>query len=194
VFVLLVLGVGLAGLPRSGGAAPGGTCPPVQNTPLFTIVYGTVSLNGTAAPAGAVVTAVSPRGDVVGCYVVATAGNYVMYVFGEDTSVTPPVPGMRSGEVISFRVNGAVATANPALTWVNDRDLHQVSLSATSAPCYDFNHTGRVDGGDIGDVAGRWRNPARYNADYDVNQDDQIDLRDVMPVAVAWGQSCSYSP
>ena len=41
-------------------------CPPVQNTPSFTIVYGSAILNGTNAPVGSVVKTYSPRGDLVG--------------------------------------------------------------------------------------------------------------------------------
>ena len=65
-------------------------------TPYFTIVYGMVILDGGDAPAGAVVEAINPRQDVVGCFVVTTAGAYgTMYVYGQDTSVTPPIPGMQ---------------------------------------------------------------------------------------------------
>ena len=129
--VALAVGVGLAANPKAGVS---GTCPPVANTPLFTIVYGSVTLNGNSAPAGTVVQAVNPRGDTVGCYVVGagSAGQYgAMYVYGEDTSVNPVVPGMREGETIAFQVNGAVAVATPVLSWTNDRDLHQVNLSAS---------------------------------------------------------------
>ena len=132
--LVVVVGVS-AGLMDIAGRRPAaaGVCPSVPNTPFFTIVYGTVTLDGAAAPVGAVVEARSPRDDVVGCFVVSEAGNYgAMYVYGEDTSVSPPVPGMRSGEVVAFYVNSAEATASPELAWSNDRDLHQVDLSATS--------------------------------------------------------------
>jgi len=172
----------------------GDTCPPVQNTPLFTIVYGTATLNGAAAPVGSVVEGRSPRGDVVGCFVVSTAGNYgSMYVYGEDTSVSPPVPGMRNGEVISFRVSGASATASPQLAWSNDHDLHQVNLSATSTPCYDFDNSGQVDVNDIQAVASHWRQRAGdpgWDARFDVNSDGVINIVDIMKVSAAWGSTC----
>jgi hypothetical protein len=136
LLVALVIGVS-AGLMGGRDTRPvvADVCPPVSNTPFFTIVYGTVTLNGAAAPVGTVVEARSPRGDVVGCFVVSTVGNYgSMYVYGEDTSVSPPIPGMRNGEVISFRMNGTSATASPELAWSNDHDLHQVNLSASAAP------------------------------------------------------------
>ena len=114
-------------------SAASGSCPPIQNTPFFTIAYGAVTIGGVAAPAGTVIEARSPRGDTVGCFVVSKAGKYgYMYVYGEDTSVTPPIPGMRNGEVIAFYVDGVESVADPALAWANDMDLHQVALSAQS--------------------------------------------------------------
>jgi hypothetical protein len=193
--LVVVMGIS-AGLMGSGGSRSviAGVCPPVSNTPLFTIVYGTVTLNGAAAPVGTVVEARSPRGDVVGCFVVSTAGNYgSMYVYGEDTSVSPPVPGMRNGEVVAFRVNGAAATASPELVWHNDHDLHQVALSATSAPCYDFDHSGQVDANDIQAVASGWRLRAGdtgWDARFDVNGDGVINIVDIMRVSAAWGNTC----
>jgi hypothetical protein len=65
------------------------------------IVYGEVKIAGTAAPAGTVVEARSPRGDTVGCKEVTTPGYYpTMYVYGEDNS-QPPIPGMRAGETVA---------------------------------------------------------------------------------------------
>jgi hypothetical protein len=197
LFLVMGLVVGIsAGLIGSGGAhsVVAGVCPPVQNTPFFTIVYGTVTLNEAAAPIGTVVEVRSPRGDVVGCFVVSIAGNYgSMYVYGEDTSVSPPIPGMRNGEVISFRVNNASATANPQLAWSNDRDLHQVALSATAAPCYDFDHSGQVDDKDIKTVADHWRQrsgDSGWEARFDVNGDGVINIVDIMLVSARWGERC----
>lgn len=110
------------------------SCPAVSNTPFFTIVYGSVTFNGTAAVPGMVVEARNPRGDVVGCFVVAAAGNYgAMYVYGEDTSVSPTVPGMRAGETVAFYVSGNAAVAAPSLVWSNDQEVHQIDLSASGA-------------------------------------------------------------
>ena len=125
-------------------ARASGVCPTVQNTPSFTIVYGTAALNSQAAPLGTVVEARSPRGDTVGCFVVSTAGQYgTMYVYGEDTSVSPTIPGMRAGETIAFFINSVAASASPALTWSNDLNLHEVNLSATGtfAPVANFSAT-----------------------------------------------------
>lgn len=194
--LLLALAIGIsAGLMGLGGRRPvaAGVCPPVPNTPFFTIVYGTVTLDGAPAPVGTVVEARSPRDDVVGCFVVSEAGNYgAMYVYGEDTSVSPPVPGMRAGEVVAFYVNGAEATASPELVWSNDRDLHRVDLSATAAPCYDFDNSGQVDINDIMLVADCWRmtNEDPDCAPYDLNGDGTINIVDIMKVAAHWGETC----
>ena len=90
------------------------TCPAVSNTPFFTIVYGTVTINGSPASVGTVVEARNPGGDTVGCFEVSSTGNFgTMYVYGEDTTVTPPIPGMRTGETILFYVDGISAAAVP---------------------------------------------------------------------------------
>ena len=130
----LVVTMLLAALCWPATAQALGTCPPVQNTPFFTIVYGIVTLGEQPAPPGTVIEALSPRGDVVGCFVVSLSGYYgAMYIYGEDTSVSPPIPGMRQGEVVAFRVNGLPAVAEPELIWSNDREPHRVNLSGASS-------------------------------------------------------------
>ena len=200
--LILTLVIGISAGPVDIGEhrpVAAGVCPPVSNTPFFTIVYGTVTLNDAAAPVGTVVEARSPRDDVVGCFVVSDAGNYgAMYVYGEDTSVSPPVPGMKSGEVVAFYVNGAEATASPQLAWSNDHEVHRADLSATSTTCYDFDNSGQVDLPDVMFVASRWR--ARcgdpdprwpsYDPLYDIDKDCDIDIVDIMLVVKHWGESC----
>jgi len=117
-------------------------CPPVQNTPFFTIAYGTVKLDELDAPVGTTIEARNPRGDVTGCFEVTTGGNYgMMYIYGEDTTVTPPIPGMRAGETVTFFMDGSSATATPTLTWADDRSWHQVELVAISIANADFSGT-----------------------------------------------------
>lgn len=107
------------------------TCPPVQNTPNFSLAYGEVTMEGDPAPVGTVVTALSPRGEVIGCVVVTTEGHYgTMYIYGEDATVEPPIPGMRAGEEVTFQVEGCSAQATLVLIWENDRAFHKVNLSA----------------------------------------------------------------
>ena len=110
---------------------PAQTCA-VPTTPYFTHYYGDVTIEGSSAPAGAIVEALSPRGDVVGCFEVATSGLYgYMRVYGEDTSVSPPVPGMMDGEEVTFRVDGMFADSVPSpVIWQDDKRTHEVHLGA----------------------------------------------------------------
>ena len=103
----------------------------VQETPYWSDVYGGVVINGELAPAGTVVEAFNPRGDVVGCFVVDNSGQYgFMRIYGEDDSANPTIPGMRDGERVLFKVNGAMAVATPPFDWHDDHDTHQVNLNA----------------------------------------------------------------
>ncbi len=105
----------------------------VQQTPYFTDAYGDVAILDQNAPVGTVIEARNPRGETVGCFVVSTAGQYgFMRIYGEDTTATPPIPGMRAGELVAFRVNGAPAVATPLLYWQADYSTHRVDLNAGS--------------------------------------------------------------
>jgi len=53
-----------------------------------------------------------------------------MYIYGEDISVTPNIPGMRNNEVVTFTIDDIAATPSVTLLWTNDKDLHQVDLSS----------------------------------------------------------------
>lgn len=112
-------------------AATGDNCQ-VAPTPSFTHYFGTVTMAGQLAPVGALVEALNPRGQVVGCFKVSEPGLYgFMRVYGEDTSTSPPLPGMREGETVAFRVAGlTVEPAGAAVLWTGDRDIHEVSLSS----------------------------------------------------------------
>jgi hypothetical protein len=102
-----------------------------QPTPYFSEVYGDVTINGDPAPAGTAIQALNPRGETVGCYAVDSGGQYgFMRIYGEDGSATPPIPGMRDGEVVAFRVNGAPAVATPLFYWHDDHSTHRVDLNA----------------------------------------------------------------
>jgi hypothetical protein len=99
-------------------------------TPSFSEVYGSVTINGAPAPVDTIVQAISPRGDTVGCFTVATAGQYgLMRIYGEDATANPPIPGMRDGELVAFRVNGASAVATPLFYWHDDKASHRVDLA-----------------------------------------------------------------
>jgi len=124
----------LLGVFRGSQASVQGTCPAVQNTPSLTIVYGSVTLDGTPAPVGTVVEARSPRGDIVGCQALQSVGVLpLMQVYGEDNE-PPPIPGMRDGEVIAFYVNGNLARATSTwdLKWHDDKAYHEITLDGTT--------------------------------------------------------------
>ncbi len=129
---------------RAASVQAQSVCPYVPNTPSFTFAYGDVLKDGLPAPVGSAVLARSPRGDIVGCTLVTTAGLYpAMYIYGEDTTVTPSVPGMRNGETVTFLVDGVVASVSSLLLFANDRDLHRVDLAAigVTSPVASFSGT-----------------------------------------------------
>ena len=127
-------------LAQQGATSAAAACS-VQNTPNYTFAYGAVTLNDLAAPVGALIEAVNPRGMVVGCQAIDTPGILkYMKIYGEDVTVTPAIPGMRSGETVSFRINGTLATVTPALLWNNDKGEHEVQLSV-SGPTPTFTST-----------------------------------------------------
>jgi hypothetical protein len=112
------------------------SCPTLAPTPYLTLLYGQARLDGAAAPAGAVVEIVTPRGEVAGCTVVREGGQYgYVHVYGEDPT-DPPIPGFRPGEPLAFRVAGRPVAAVPSLAWQNDRTPHAVNLGMDSRPVY----------------------------------------------------------
>jgi hypothetical protein len=95
------------------------------------LAYGEVWLDGRPAPAGTRVEAVTPRGEVAGCFAVQAAGYLgVMPVYGADEDGR--TPGFRQNEAIAWRVNGQPA-AGPELTWADEREAHQVRLEVSRA-------------------------------------------------------------
>lgn len=142
ILIGIFLAAMLVGFPVPSFAAPLADCPAFEITSKFTIAYGSTSFTSSPAPVGTVVTAKSPRGELVGCFVVSTAGKYgAMYIYGEDTAVTPALPGMRTGEQVTFYLDGSTALATPRLYWQNDRNLHLADLQTTGelAPIADFS-------------------------------------------------------
>ena len=103
----------------------------VNVTPYFSETYGNLSLFNLPVEIGeAKIEALTPRGNVVGCFVVDTTGQYgLMRIYGEDTTTQPAIDGMRAGERVTFRVNGMTAFANPADYWQNDHAAHNVDLT-----------------------------------------------------------------
>ena len=107
----------------------------VPVTPYFTTYYGDAVLNGQPVPAGAIVEAFSPRGDRVGCFQVNSTGVYgYMRVYGEDSTASPPIPGMRAGEEVTFKINGTQARPSTCpVRWQDDKTPHEINLTAPGA-------------------------------------------------------------
>lgn len=184
-----LLALSLCAAPAVARAAPAGVCPGIPGTQNYTFVYGQVTVGGSPAPAGAVVMAVNPRGDNVGCIVVAEAGQYpLMYVYGEQTVAGNLVPGMRNGETVAFEVDGVSATADPALAWSNDWASHEVDLAAAANP-YDLDNDGSVDVDDVQEIALAWQaTDATSLAAYDFDGNGIVDIGDIVTVAAHWGE------
>lgn len=103
---------------------------PIPQTPTWTAAYGAVLIDDELAPPGTLVTAETPRGDLVGCFEVTEEGLYgFMPIYGADPEANPPVPGMQDGETVIFRVNGALAVADPLLTWRDDKTPQEINLN-----------------------------------------------------------------
>jgi hypothetical protein len=120
------------------------TCTGVTPTSAFSSFTGNVRIDEQPAPVGTLVEAYSPRGDKVGCVSVATVGVYpFMRVYGEEA----PLPGMRAGEPVIFKVNGVPATITSGSSiWQNDRDTHTVNLAASSLAPVEKVLKGDVEG------------------------------------------------
>lgn len=100
-------------------------------TPYFSETYGSVLIEDLNAPLGSVIQALNPHGDTVGCFTVTSEGSYgFMRIYGEDTSETSIIPGMRAGEMVEYRVNGAPAIASPLFYWSDDHAAHNINLNA----------------------------------------------------------------
>lgn len=145
--VLALFGFLLLPLLPARAKAPAAVCN-VRNTPYFTEYYGSVTIDGAPAPIGTVVEALNGQGVQAGCFVVTIPGLYgYLRVYGADGSTG--TPGMGSNEVVTFRVNGAVATSTPApVRWSDDKAQHQVGLSGQGVPSAVNNLTAqRADNG-----------------------------------------------
>jgi hypothetical protein len=92
------------------------------------------TVDGLPLTAGSVVRAYNPRGVLAGESIVEHVGWYgVMAVYRDDPN-TPADEGLRSGEVVSFTVNGWPATPmgpDPAV-WTANGALLQVNLAQVS--------------------------------------------------------------
>jgi hypothetical protein len=86
---------------------------------------------------------------------------------------------------------------DPADTDSNDDGIPDALPQAPLACLLDFNQNGVVDVQDIGQVASRWMDPAKYQAKYDIaptltggQADGVIDIGDIALIAVHWNEAC----
>jgi len=113
---------------NAGAETPGCS---VQPTPYFTVLYGSLNLNGAPAPVGTRVEVITPRGEVAGCFIVGETGQYgFVPVYGEDQG-DPPIPGFREGDPLTLRVNGWLVESAAAPPWTDDKSPHRVDLAVT---------------------------------------------------------------
>ena len=118
----------------------------VQGTPYFTEYFGALTVDGAAAPIGAVVEAVNAQGVQAGCFVVTIPGIYgYIRVYGADPATG--TPGMANNEAVTFKINGAAATSAPStVLWSGDKGQHAVDLSAQALPPRVEDVRAEVDG------------------------------------------------
>jgi hypothetical protein len=128
--------------PAAGCGAAAGTEPAVAPAPpacpavatgVFTHYYGATTGGDQPAPAGAVLLAYSPRGEVVGCAQVQEGGLYpYLRVYGADGDL----PGLQPGETVAFRLDGQALLAAEAPVWAGDYAVHQLDLAAGGEHAY----------------------------------------------------------
>lgn len=109
----------------------------VAPTPLLTLVYGDVSINGQPAPGGARIEALNSAGVVVGCFIVQKTGQFgLMHVYGGWDPTQSDETVLREGAEILWRVNGVAAQSDVNLLWQSDLSPHRLNLEATMKPLY----------------------------------------------------------
>lgn len=106
-------------------------CTEASPTPAFTWIYGDLLINGQPAPVGSRLEALTPNGELAGCFIVDRMGQYgFMPIYGADSG-NPPLPGFLESEPLRLRVNGQDVVLSEPLFWHNDKQEHRVDLSVT---------------------------------------------------------------
>ena len=107
----------------------------LARTRSFREIWGLVTVDGVPAPAGTVVKALSPRGEVVGSFTVRQPGYYgYMRVYGEDDRATSRIPGMKVAEPLAFAIDGydaPVVVTN--VGWANNHIPGRLDLALQTA-------------------------------------------------------------
>ena len=92
------------------------------------------TLDGLPVLPGAVVTAYDPHGVLIGRAIVHTPGQYGIMPLYMDDPGTSVDEGARPGDVLQFRINGAIATITgpSAPVWTYNGAILAIDLDATS--------------------------------------------------------------
>lgn len=102
-------------------------CDQVSPTPFLTIVYGYVDINGKPAPVGTTVQAVTPRGEIAGCFALQNPGILALTQIYGSSQGDPGV--FLPNEPIQFQINYQKAYYDLLLSWSDDKDIHRINLS-----------------------------------------------------------------
>lgn len=193
---LHVLSALLAGLICLGTTtlALGAPSRAARATPWWVDFWGLqTTLGDQPVPVGAVVRAYDPTGVLAGAFTVTTPGWYgLMPVYGDDPR-SPEDEGARSGDAISFSINGlpAIPVGPETAVWTGSGTRRQVDLRGCSL-VGDTDCDCRVDLRDVLRVAQRWGKrlgQAGYYPPYDADGHG-IGAADVQRVAGAWRNTC----
>jgi len=110
--------------------------------------------NQDLAPIGAIITAYDADGTLSGNFTITTAGQFSMGIHGDDPG-TGEDEGAEDGDIITFYIDGDIATVYGDATW-NSAEFHKVNLTTTNdAPEIDsmFGPSGTVLGGSFQTVS-----------------------------------------
>jgi hypothetical protein len=128
---------GIWGTAKLGSAIKGSSVnPPITPTNEWVSFWSdSTYFEGQPVKAGDIIEAFDPQGVHCGSFTVTATGRYgLMPVYCDDTTTTVD-EGARSGDVITFKINGyAARTYGPAQpTWTANGDVKKVNLIATNA-------------------------------------------------------------
>ncbi len=94
--------------------------------------------DGEALPSGTRIEAITPRGEVAGCFTVTTPGEYgFLTLFGAD-EIENGLPGFLSDEPVTLRVNGVIVPLVDPFLWQNDKLTHALDLVVDGAGTIDL--------------------------------------------------------
>jgi len=143
--------------------------------------YGNISINGTAAPEGTVITAFI-HGEERGVMTSAVEGNYGSSAWFEKRLMVAGTAD-DDGLPITFKINGVPANESGTFR-VGDSNRQDLNIVLRAFPRGDFNNNWYVDVGDVSMVAYMVINraPARV-PDADFNANGFVDIGDAGKIA-----------